>query len=46
VHVNLPTAYRKYSIPLMGWKNSGRGLPECGRFMMDLFTKPKAIYRK
>jgi acyl-CoA reductase-like NAD-dependent aldehyde dehydrogenase len=46
VHVNLPTAYREYSIPLMGWKNSGRGLPECGRFMMDLFTKPKAIYRK
>jgi aldehyde dehydrogenase (NAD+) len=40
------SAYRKYSIPLMGWKNSGRGLPECGRFMMDLFTKPKAIYRK
>lgn len=46
VHVNLPTAYRKYSMPLMGWKNSGRGLPECGRFMMDLFTKPKVIYRK
>lgn len=46
VHVNLPTAYRKYSMPLMGWKSSGRGMPECGRFMMDLFTKPKVIYRK
>lgn len=46
VHINLPTAYREYSMPLMGWKNSGTGTPECGRFMLDLFTKPKVIYRK
>tara|TARA_R110002049_G_scaffold1537_4_gene11875 strand:+ start:30616 stop:32046 length:1431 start_codon:yes stop_codon:yes gene_type:complete len=46
VHINLPTAFREYSKPLMGWKKSGMGMPECGRFMLDLFTKPKVIYRK
>ena len=45
-HINLPTAFREYSKPLLGWKNSGMGIPECGRFMLDLFTKPKVIYRK
>tara|TARA_R110001583_G_scaffold195374_1_gene372385 strand:+ start:34874 stop:36304 length:1431 start_codon:yes stop_codon:yes gene_type:complete len=46
VHINLPTAFREYSKPLLGWKSSGMGIPECGRFMLDLFTKPKVIYRK
>lgn len=46
VHINLPTAYREYSKPFLGWKSSGLGIPECGRFMLDLFTKPKVIYKK
>lgn len=45
VHINLPTSFREYNMPLMGWKDSGFGIPECGRFMLDLFTKPKVIYR-
>lgn len=45
-HLNLPTAYRDPSLPLLGWKNSGYGLPEAGRFALDFFTKPKAVYRK
>jgi len=44
-HVNLPTGYRDYSMPLQGWKESGWGLPESGRFMRDFFTKVKAVYR-
>ncbi len=44
-HINLPTAHRSYAMPLFGWKKSGRGIPECGRFMLDLFTQPKVIYR-
>ena len=43
-HVNLPTGHRHGAMPLAGWKTSGRGTPECGRFARDFFTRTKAIY--
>jgi len=44
VHVNLHTAYREPSLAVAGWRESGRGLPECGRFARDFFTRPRAVY--
>lgn len=44
-HINLPTSHRDPSLPLLGWKNSGYGLPEAGAFAFQFFTKPKAVYR-
>lgn len=44
-HLNLPTAYRDPALPLLGWKESGRGWPESGRFALDFFTQTKSIYR-
>ncbi len=44
-HVNLPTTFRDVALPLLGWKNSGIGLPESGRFMRDFFTRTKTLYR-
>lgn len=44
-HVNLPTTFRDVALPLLGWKNSGIGLPESGRFMRDFFTRTKALYK-
>lgn len=44
VHVNLHTAYREPALPVAGWRDSGRGLPECGRFVRDFFTRPRALY--
>jgi alpha-ketoglutaric semialdehyde dehydrogenase len=46
VHVNLHTAYREPSLSVAGWRESGRGLPECGRFARDFFTRPRALYRR
>ncbi len=43
-HINLPTGYRDNGLPLSGWNESGRGIPECGRFARDFFTRTKAIY--
>ena len=43
-HVNLPTPYREVSMPFTGWKQSGKGIPESGRFARDVFTKPKVVY--
>ncbi len=45
-HINLPTSFRDPSMPLTGWKASGQGVPECGRFAQEFYTHPKAIYRK
>ena len=45
VHHNLHTAYRHPAMPIIGWKESGRGLPECGQFARDFFTQKKAVYR-
>ena len=44
-HVNMPTPYREVSMPFTGWKLSGKGIPESGRFARDAFTKPKVVYR-
>lgn len=44
-HINLSTGYRDNALPLSGWKKSGRGIPECGRFARDFFTQTKTIYR-
>ena len=43
-HINLPTPYREASMPFTGWKKSGIGIPESGRFARDVFTKPKVVY--
>ena len=45
VHHNLHTAYRHPAMPIIGWKESGRGLPECGQYARDFFTQKKAVYR-
>lgn len=44
VHVNLHTAYREPALPVAAWRDSGRGLPECGRFSRDFYTRPRAVY--
>lgn len=44
VHVNLHTAYREPALSVAGWRESGRGLPECGRFARDFFARPRALY--
>jgi acyl-CoA reductase-like NAD-dependent aldehyde dehydrogenase len=44
VHVNLHTAYREPALPVSAWRESGRGLPEGGRFSRDFFTRPRAVY--
>ncbi|HVZ65675.1 MAG TPA: aldehyde dehydrogenase family protein [Lacunisphaera sp.] len=46
VHVNLHTAYREPSLPVAGWRDSGHGLPECGRYAREFFTRPRALYTR
>ena len=43
-HINLPSPYREVDMPFTGWKKSGSGIPESGRFARDVFTKPKVVY--
>ncbi|MCB1121808.1 MAG: aldehyde dehydrogenase family protein [Verrucomicrobiae bacterium] len=43
-HVNLHTAFRTPNLPVAGWRDSGRGIPECGRFARDFYTRPRAAY--
>ena len=45
-HVNLHTAFRVPELPVSAWRDSGRGIPECGRFARDFFTRSRAIYMK
>jgi alpha-ketoglutaric semialdehyde dehydrogenase len=45
VHLNLHTAYREPALPVGGWRESGRGLPECGRFARDFYTRSRAFYQ-
>lgn len=45
VHINLPTGFRDPTLPLAGWRESGRGIPESGRFSRDFFTRVQTIYR-
>ena len=44
-HVNLPTPYREPDLPLSGWRQSGRGVPECGRYAREFYTRSKVVYR-
>ncbi|MGH8020166.1 MAG: aldehyde dehydrogenase family protein [Opitutaceae bacterium] len=44
VHVNLHTAYREPELPVSAWRDSGRGIPECGRFAREFFTRARTIY--
>lgn len=46
VHINLPTGFRDPAMPLCGWRQSGRGIPESGRFGRDFFTRVQTIYRR
>lgn len=46
VHVNLHTAYREPGLPVAGWRDSGHGLPECGRYAREFFTRPRALYAR
>lgn len=43
-HWNLHTAYREPALPISGWKQSGRGIPECGQECRQFFTRPRAVY--
>ncbi|MCZ6674478.1 MAG: aldehyde dehydrogenase family protein [Verrucomicrobia bacterium] len=45
-HVNLHTAFRVPDLPISGWRDSGRGIPECGRFGRDFYTRPRSVYLK
>lgn len=45
VHHNLHTAVRHPALPVTGWKESGRGIPECGRYAREFYTRAKAVYR-
>jgi len=45
LHLN-PTAFPVAAeMPFGGWKSSGIGLPEHGRWDRDFFARPQAIYR-
>lgn len=44
IHLNLHTAWRDPALPVSGWRESGRGWAECGRFYRDFFTRPRAVY--
>lgn len=46
VHINLSTPHRSVAMPLLGWKDSGFGYPESGRFARDFFSRTKAVYRR
>ncbi|MDQ7051799.1 MAG: aldehyde dehydrogenase family protein [candidate division KSB1 bacterium] len=43
-HVNLPTGFRDPVLPLLGWKDSGRGWPEAGKYGLEFLTRTKAVY--
>jgi len=43
-HINLHTAYRTPDMPVAGWKESGRGVPECGNYARSFYTQPKVVY--
>lgn len=43
-HWNLHTAYREPALPISGWKQSGRGIAECGDQCRQFFTRSRAVY--
>jgi len=44
-HLNLPTAYREAALPIGGWRESGRGIPECGDEQKHFYTRLKTVYK-
>jgi alpha-ketoglutaric semialdehyde dehydrogenase len=42
--VNRSTADAAVDVPFGGWKSSGIGPPEHGRFDRDFYTRPQAVY--
>lgn len=45
VKVNRSTADAEVGVPFGGWKASGIGPPEHGRFDRDFYTRPQVVYR-
>jgi alpha-ketoglutaric semialdehyde dehydrogenase len=45
VKVNRSTADAEVNVPFGGWKASGIGPPEHGRFDRDFYTRPQVVYR-
>jgi acyl-CoA reductase-like NAD-dependent aldehyde dehydrogenase len=45
-HLNLPTGFREFHMPLSGWKASSRGQPECGRFAREFNCRAQSVYRR
>ena len=43
-HVNAHTAFRVPELPVSAWRDSGRGIPECGDYAADFFARPRAVY--
>ncbi|MDQ4134139.1 MAG: aldehyde dehydrogenase family protein, partial [Actinomycetota bacterium] len=44
--LNRPTTEVSPSAPFGGWKQSGLGPPEHGRWALDFYTRPQAVYEK
>ena len=45
VKINRSTADAEVDVPFGGWKASGIGPPEHGRFDPDFYTRPQVVYR-
>ena len=45
VKVNRSTADAEVDVPFGGWRASGIGPPEHGRFDRDFYTRPQVVYR-
>lgn len=45
VKINRSTADAEVDVPFGGWKASGIGPPEHGRFDRDFYTRPQVVYR-
>jgi alpha-ketoglutaric semialdehyde dehydrogenase len=45
VKVNRSTVDAEVDVPFGGWKGSGIGPPEHGRFDRDFYTRPQVVYR-
>ncbi|MCX6986090.1 MAG: aldehyde dehydrogenase family protein [Lentisphaerae bacterium] len=43
-HINVHTGYKDPRFPFGGWKNSGNGRPENGKYGIEFFTETKAVY--
>ena len=43
-HHNCHTAFRRPDLPVSAWRESGRGIPECGDHAAGFFARPRAVY--